>query len=121
MVHSRDGIGEISVSEVTDVSEVLGTQVREGQLAPSDFGLEQTSAKLLRANSPSESADVIKRVMEGQLGPQRDIVVANAAAALWISGICDGLLAGAERCARAIDNGQAGEILKELVEMTNKN
>ena len=121
VVHSRDGIGEISVSEVTDVSEVLGTQVREGQLAPSDFGLEQTSAKLLRANSPSESADVIKRVMEGQLGPQRDIVVANAAAALWISGICDGLLAGAERCARAIDNGQAGEILKELVEMTNKN
>jgi anthranilate phosphoribosyltransferase len=76
---------------------------------------------LLRANSPSESADVIKRVMEGQLGPQRDIVVANAAAALWISGICDGLLAGAERCARAIDNGQAGEILKELVDMTNKN
>ena len=121
VVHSRDGIGEISVSEVTDVSEVLGTQVREGQHAPSDFGLEQTSAKLLRANSPSESADVIKRVMEGQLGPQRDIVVANAAAALWISGICDGLLAGAERCARAIDNGQAGEILKELVEMTNKN
>ena len=121
VVHSRDGIGEISVSEITDVSEVLGTQVREGQLAPSDFGLEKTSAKLLRANSPSESADVIKRVMEGQLGPQRDIVVANAAAALWISGICDGLLAGAERCARAIDNGQAGEILKELVEMTNKN
>lgn len=121
VVHSRDGIGEISVSETTDVSEVLGTQVREGQLAPSDFGLEQSSVKLLRANSPSESADVIKRVMDGQLGPQRDIVVANAAAALWISGICDGLLAGAERCARAIDNGQAGEILKELVDMTNKN
>lgn len=121
VVHSRDGLGEISVSETTDVSEVLGTQVREGQLAPSDFGLESSNAKLLRANSPSESADVIKRVMEGQLGPQRDIVVANAAAALWISGICDGLLAGAERCARAIDNGQAGEILKELVEMTNKN
>ena len=121
VVHSRDGIGEIAVSETTDVSEVLGTQVREGQLAPSDFGLEKSSVKLLRANSPSESADVIKRVIEGQLGAQRDIVVANAAAALWISGICDGLLAGAERCARAIDNGQAGEILKELVEMTNKN
>ena len=68
VVHSRDGIGEISVSETTDVSEVLGTQVREGQLAPSDFGLETSSAKLLRANSPSESADVIKRVMEGNWG-----------------------------------------------------
>jgi len=121
VVHSREGLGEISVSEVTDVSEVLGTQVREGQLAASDFGLEPSNVKLLRANSPSESADVIKRVMEGQLGPQRDIVVANAAAALWISGICDGLLAGAERCSRAIDNGQAGEILQELVDMTNKN
>ncbi len=121
VVHARDGLGEISTSDTTDVSEVLGTQVREGQLSPSDFGLEHSSAKLLRANSPTESADVIKRVMEGQLGPQRDIVVANAAAALWISGICDGLLAGAERCARAIDNGQAREILDELIDMTNKN
>ena len=121
VVHSRDGLGEIAVSETTDVSEVLGTQVREGQLNPSDFGLETSSVKLLRANSPSESADVILRIIEGQLGPQRDIVVANAAAALWISGICDGLLAGAERCARAIDNGQAREILQELVDMTNKN
>ena len=121
VVHSRDGLGEIAASEVTDVSEVLGTQVREGELSPSDFGLEKSNVKLLRANSPSESADVIKRVIDGQLGPQRDVVVANAAAALWISGICDGLLAGAERCARAIDNGQAREILKELVDMTNKN
>ena len=120
VVHSRDGLGEIAVSETTDVSEVLGTQVREGQLNPSDFGLETSSVKLLRANSPSESADVILRIIDGQLGPQRDVVVANAAAALWISGICDGLLAGAERCARAIDNGQAREILQELVDMTNK-
>lgn len=120
VVHSRDGLGEISVSDTTDVSEVLGTQNREGQLSPSDFGLEKSNIALLRANSPSESADVIKRVFEGQLGPQRDIVVANAAAALWISGICDGLLAGAERCARAIDNGQTAEILQELVDMTNK-
>ena len=120
VVHSRDGLGEISVSDVTDVSEVLGEQTRQGELAPVDFGLEQSSIKLLRANSPSESADVIRRIIEGQLGPQRDIVVANAAAALWISGITDGLLAGAERCARAIDNGQTKEILAELVEMTNK-
>ena len=120
VVHSRDGLGEISVSDITDVSEVLGTQVRLAELAPADFGLQQSDIKLLRANSPSESADVIRRVIDGQLGPQRDIVVANAAAALWISGICDGLLAGAERCARAIDNGQTKEILAELVEMSNK-
>lgn len=121
VVHSQDGLGEISTSASTEVSEVLGTQVREGELAPVDFGLEKSNIKLLRANSPEESADVINRVIQGQLGPQRDVVVANAAAALWISGICDGLLAGAERCARAIDNGQAQEILNELVDMTNKN
>ena len=53
-------------------------------------------------------------------GPTRDVVVANASAALWVSGLCDGLETGAERACKAIDNGQAAEMLKDLVELTNK-
>ena len=120
VVHSRDGLGEISVSDLTDVSEVRGKYVTEGVLSPDDFALSQGNLAMIKAANSVESAEIIQRVLAGTSGPARDIVVANASAALWVSGLCDSLATGAERCAAAIDNGQAAEILKELVEMTNK-
>ena len=120
VVHSRDGLGEISIAETTDVSEVRKTFVTEGTLTPNDFRLEQSTLMMVKAGDPKESAEIIQRVLGKQGGAARDIVVANAAAALWISGLCDNLEIGAERCATAIDNGQAAEMLKDLVEMTNK-
>lgn len=120
VVHSRDGLGEISISDLTDVSEVQGTHVTERTLAPADFGIETGNLALLSAADPLESAEKIQRVLAGQSGPMRDVVVANAAAALWVSGLCDSLDGGVDRCANAIDNGQATEILQELVDLTNK-
>ncbi len=120
VVHSRDGLGEISIGATTDVSEILGKQVRTAELAPKDFGMEESSLVMLKVNNPAESADAIRRVMDGHSGPKRDIVVMNAAAALWVAGICDGLAIAVERCRTAIDNGQAKEMLKDLVELTNK-
>ena len=120
VVHSRDGLGEISVSDITDVSEVQGKYVTEGTLAPEDFGIESGSLTLISASDPVESAEKIQRVLAGQSGPARDVVVANAAAALWVSGLCDGMESGAERCRKAIDNGQATEMLKDLCSLTNK-
>ena len=120
VVHSRDGLGEISISDITDVSEVQGKYVTEGALGPEDFGIEKGSLTMLSAADPTESAEKIERVLAGHAGPTRDVVVANASAALWVSGLCDGLETGAERAAKAIDNGQAAEMLKELVELTNK-
>ena len=120
VVHSRDGLGEISIAATTDVSEVQGKYVTEGTLNPSDFGIEEGSLLMVHVNDPKESAEMIRRILDGQTGAARNIVIANAAAALWISGMCDGLEIGAERCAKAIDNGQASEMLKELVDLTNK-
>lgn len=120
VVHSHDGLGEISISDKTDVSEVQGKYVTEGLLTPDDFGLATGNLSLIKANDPIESAEKIQRVLAGHSGPARDVVVANASAALWVSGLCDSLERGAERCAQAIDNGQAAEMLKELAELTNK-
>jgi len=120
VVHSRDGLGEISISDTTDVSEVQGKYVTEGTLTPEDFGITPGNLSMLRVNDPIESAEKIQRIFAGHSGPARDVVVANASAALWVSGLCDGLESGAERCAKAIDNGQASEMLTELVELTNK-
>ena len=120
VVHSRDGLGEISIGESTDVSEIIGKQVRTAELAPKDFGLEAASIAMLKVNSPTESADMIRRIFDGHAGPQRDIVVMNAAAALWVSGICDALPMAVERCNTAINNGQAKLMLSELASLTNK-
>lgn len=120
VVHSRDGLGEISISDVTEVSEVRGNHVTEGTLAPVDFGLPKGNLIMIKASDPRESAEIIQRILNGHSGAGRDIVIANAAAALWISGLCDSLEIGAERCATAIDNGQASEMLKDLAEMTTK-
>ena len=120
VVHSRDGLGEISSGDLTDVSEVSGKQVTEGVLSPLDFGIEKRSVMLIQASDPADSADLIRRVLAGQTGAARDIVVANAAAALWVSGLSDSPAQGATRCIAAIDNGQAKEMLAELVKMTNR-
>eukprot|EP01048_Picozoa_sp_COSAG05_P033105 COSAG05_NODE_13074_length_442_cov_1.206997_1_plen_114_part_00 len=101
-------------------SNKKGKYITEGTLAPKDFGITPGNQTLLSANDPAESADKILRVLAGHSGPTRDIVIANASAALWVSGLCDGLESGAERAGRAIDNGQATEMLKELKELTNK-
>ena len=120
VVHSRDGLGEISIDEVTDVSEVQGTVVTEGSFAPSHFGIERGDMAMLQVEDPPESAELIQRVLSGEKGPARDIVVANASAALWISGLADSLAIGAERCATAIDRGQATETLNDLIKITQR-
>ena len=82
VVHSRDGLGEISISDLTDVSEVQGKYVTEGKVAPEDFGITRGNLTMLSASDPAESAEKIQRVLAGHSGPTRDVVVANAAAAL---------------------------------------
>ena len=94
--------------------------VTEGSFAPSDFGIEPSDMALLQVEDPPESAEMILRVLSGEVGPARDIVVANAAAALWISGLADSLSIGADRCATAIDRGQATETLNDLIKITQR-
>ena len=119
VVHGRDGVGEITVSDVTEVTEIRNGHLANRELVPEDFGIERSSIDLLKVQNPQQSADIINRVLDGQRGPARDIVSVNAATALWISGICDDLRTGVERCQMAIDKGHAKEILSELVKTTN--
>ena len=89
-------------------------------LTPADFGLEPSTTIGLKANDPQESSEKIQQVLAGKTGPTRDVVVINAAAALWVSGLSDNLQLATERCISAIDNGHSNEILDELVEITNR-
>jgi anthranilate phosphoribosyltransferase len=118
VVHGDDGLDEVTLAGITHVAETSPSGSREFQWTPADFGLAPSDLGPMRVESPRESAAVIRAILRGEPGPQRDIVVANAAAALWTAGRSDALLECAWRAAEAIDSGAAEVLLGRLVART---
>lgn len=118
VVHGSDGLDEITLDGTTDVIEVSGGQTRRLQWQPADFGLEAAKREAMLVGGPAESAEVIRGILAGRRGPPRDIVVANAAAALWTTGWSSSLPACAGKAADAIDSGAAHDLLVRLVRQT---
>ena len=119
VIHGRDGLGEVSCGEATDVSLVENGQVTESVWAPADFGIEPSSAESLKVEDAAQSASVILELLKGKSGPARDITVINAAGALWVSEIESDLKRATDRCAEAIDSGKALDLLDRLKSATN--
>ncbi|QDT32859.1 anthranilate phosphoribosyltransferase [Thalassoglobus polymorphus] len=120
VVCGNNQLDEVSLWGTTAVWEVRGDSVQKQTWTASDFGLAECSPDDLIVSSPSESADVIRGVLAGQSGSARDIVVANAAAALVCSRMADSLTDGVSKVQHAIDSGQARDLLKQLVSWTQK-
>ena len=118
VVHGTDGIGEVSLAAPTEVIEVQEDQVRLWTWRPEDFGLPAASLEALRVASPQESALRIRQVLSGQPGPARDMVLLNAAAALWTAGWSAELTACTARAAQAIDQGDAAALLDRWVALS---
>jgi len=114
VVRGLDGVDEISISGPTEVIDVTPNSLQRLTVQPSDFGLAAASRDALFADSPEASAAVIRRVLSGELGPCRDVVVINAAAGLYLAGLESSLNEAARRAERAIDSGKATRILEEL-------
>jgi anthranilate phosphoribosyltransferase len=100
------------------VSEATAAGVREFTWSPADFGLAAASLAELAVDGPEQSAAMIRSVLTGHPGPASDIVVANAAAALWTAGKAETPLAAAKMAATSIDTGAASELLSRLVSRT---
>jgi anthranilate phosphoribosyltransferase len=120
VVSGEDGLGDVTIAGTTHVSDIQGGSVREYVWTPADFGLETQSTIALMIDSPEESAAVIRRVLGGEKGAARDIVVLNAAAALIAAGIAASPSDGAERAALAIDDGSAAALLENLVKTSHR-
>jgi anthranilate phosphoribosyltransferase len=119
VVTGEDAMDEVTLSGKTFVSEVQGKQVTEFEWWPTDFGLEVAEKEEMIVNNSSESAALIREILDGRSGPSRDIVVLNAAAALWTAGIDRSTINCARRAQESIDNGSARELLKRLAEVSN--
>ncbi len=114
VVRGTDGVDEISLSAPTRVLEVTAEGIYAHQWCPADFGIQTASRDTLFADDPASSAACIRDLLSGTKGPQRDVVVLNAAAALWIADVSPDLKVCAEIACQAIDSGQAARTLANL-------
>jgi anthranilate phosphoribosyltransferase len=120
VVHGEEGLDEISTCGPTRVLEVRDGDIREYTLTPEDFGMPPARLEDLAGGEPAEAAALFRRVLEGEPGPARDIVLVNAAAAVYVSGQAENLGEGLARATEALDSGKAREKLERLVEVSQE-
>ncbi len=120
VVSGDDGLGDVTITGVTHVTEVTPEGLREFNWNPADFGVDVGDITELTIGSPQESAAMIRDVLAGKPGAPRDIVVLNAAAALIVAGKASNPEQAAVKAAEAIDSGDARELLKQLGELSHQ-
>ena len=115
VVYGLDGLDEISISGETLVGELVGGQINEYRVHPSDFGLELYDRRAIQVNTVAESKEMILAVLGNQPGPARSIAVLNAGAAIYVAGVAKTLKAGVELALKVIEDGRARKKLDEFV------
>jgi anthranilate phosphoribosyltransferase len=119
VVHGADRLDELSTTGPSQVAEIAGGELSSYTVTPEDFGLPRAHIADLQGGDRAENARIIRRILEGAVGPKRDIVVMNAAAALVAGGKAADFRDGVRRAARSIDSGAALDRLDRLVRVTN--
>ncbi len=120
VVCGEDGLDEVTTAAATRVCRVTPEGLSEEVWQPETFGVASDQLTALAVEGPEGSAAMIREVLAGQSGPPRSIVVLNAAAALWIAGEEDSPTACRQRAERAIDRGDARNLLTQWAEFTNR-
>ena len=118
VVHSRDGLDEISIADKTEVAELEEGEVRRFPITPEELGLSRQPLDAVRVEGPQESLAMLRGVLEDKPGPARDIVVLNAGAAIYVAGITATLSEGVRWADAAIASGEARNRLDRLVVLT---
>jgi anthranilate phosphoribosyltransferase len=120
VVSSADGLDEMSTSGTTRVVEVDGPELRSYEVSPEDVGLARARPEELAGGNPADNAATTRRIFEGERGPQRDLAVLNAGAAIYVAGRVDTLEEGVRAAEAAVDEGHAAAGLERLVAMTQE-
>ena len=120
VVHSRDGLDEISLAAENDLIEVRGGKTRPFTLSPADLGLREVTPDDLHAPTLEDSVAIVRQVLAGQAGPQADVVAANAGAALHVAGLADTIASGVVQAQDSIQSGAAAAALARLVEISQR-
>ncbi|MBV8897705.1 MAG: anthranilate phosphoribosyltransferase, partial [Acidobacteriaceae bacterium] len=118
VVHGADGLDEITTTAHTTAYQVEGGRVQKGRWTPADFGIEPAVLEDLKGGDSETNAQIVRSILNGDPGPCRNIVVANAAAVLFVAQRALDLKSAVARAAEAIDSGAANRKLEQLTEFT---
>jgi anthranilate phosphoribosyltransferase len=117
VVHGAHGLDELSTTGHTKVSEWRNGAVKTFYVHPADLGLRAAALADLRGGSAADNAAMVERLLDGEAGPRRDIVLLNAGAAVLVSGAAASLADGLAMAAEAVDSGRARAALATLREV----
>ena len=119
VVHSEDGLDELSLGAPTQVAELRDGAVRCHTLDAGALGFTPAAVESIAVDSPQASLAVIRSVLAGDPGPAADVTILNAAAAVYVSGIASSLEDGIGRARESIASGRAAGVLDRLVAISN--
>jgi anthranilate phosphoribosyltransferase len=118
VVSAEDGVDELALSAPTRVIEVFEGRTAEWFVEPGQYGLAPLELSEIAGGTPAENAAAIRSVLAGEPGPRRDIVLLNAAAAIYVGGLAADLEDGVGKAAAAVDSGAAAGVLEKLLAAT---
>lgn len=117
--HGHDGLDELTTTTESTVWELNGDTVTHYELDPREYGIERAEMADLLGGDPARNADLTRRVLGGEPGPMRDIVILNAAAALLAADVASNFANAVEEARAAIDDGLATERLDALISVSS--
>jgi anthranilate phosphoribosyltransferase len=120
LVSSRDGLDELSTGAVSDVVELADGEVREGIVDPAALGFDPPDPLAIAGGDPQDNAAVLRAVLSGASGPASEVVVLNAAAALWLAGAAPSVEAALPAAEGSLRSGAARERLEAFVAATRE-
>ncbi len=120
VVHGNDGLDEITNTDITFVSEYNGREIISYDIDCVELGIARARIEDLTGGDAADNASIAYKILKGERGPRRDIVVVNAAYALYTAGAVQNLLLGMRMAEHAIDSKRALQKLEELKEFTNR-
>jgi anthranilate phosphoribosyltransferase len=120
IVHGNDGLDEITTTTKTFVSEFNGQEIINYDIDPDELGVARASIKDFSGGDAIDNALIVRKILEGEGGPRRDIVLVNAAYGLYTAQAVGNLKQGMRMAEHAIDSKRAIGKLEELKEFTNR-
>ena len=118
VVHSTDGLDEISLSAPTWVAELRDGEIKEYQITPEDLGVSSAPMDALMVDTAEESLALVQAALKESDSLASDMIALNAGAAIYVAGIASSLKQGVQMAQDAIGSGLAGAKLTELIEFT---
>jgi anthranilate phosphoribosyltransferase len=114
VVHGGDGLDELTITGPSHVAILWDGRLERRIVTPEDAGLPRSSLSEIQGGEPAHNARALRRVLDGEAGAYRDIVLLNAAACLIVAGKITDLRAGVALAAAAIDRGEARALLADM-------